>query len=163
MGKSSAFWRTNLYTDQSAAPSPHAPYRHLSTNPAKRFRLVRQGLKGQKGVAEHVRYMGPKWHWAWEYVLGSRKLCWLHAMTGGVSATFTLTDYEARKADDLPRLARALTEAIRDGQRTGPVTWCTIDLTDRKVTDAFLGFIKKKMQWVRTETPTLANRRSSSS
>ena len=161
MGKSTSFWRSNLYRDQSAPPLPYAPYKQLPTNSAKRFRLIREGLKGEKGVTEHVRHLGPKWHWAWEYVLGSRKLCWMHVMASGVSATFTLTDYEERKAEDLPRLAAPLEQAIREGQRTGPVRWCTIDVSDKRVADALLGFLRKKMEWVRAETPTLANRRSS--
>ena len=155
MGKSTSFWKNNLYRDQSARPLPYAPYKQLPTNSAKRFRLIRE-----KGVAEHVRYLGPKWHWAWEYVLGSRKLCWMHVMASGVSATFTLTDYEERKALDLPRLAAPLEQAIRECQRTGPVRWCTIDITDKRVADALLGFLRKKMGWVRAETPTLAKRRS---
>ena len=161
VGKSTSFWRSNLYRDQSAPPLPYAPYKQLPTNSAKRFRLIREGLKGEKGIAEHVRYLGPKWHWAWEYVLGSRKLCWMHVMASGVSATFTLTDYEERKAEDLPRLAAPLEQAIREGQRTGPVRWCTIDISDKRVADALLEFLRKKMEWVRAETPTLANRRSS--
>ncbi|TFG53469.1 MAG: DUF3788 family protein [Gemmatimonadales bacterium] len=161
VGKSSSFWRGNLYQDPSTPPYRHAPYKQLPTNSAKRFRLLREGLRGEKGIGENVRYLGPKWHWAWEYVLGSRKLCWLHVMKSGVSATFTLTDYEGRKAGELARLNEEVEQAIREGQRTGPVKWCTIDISDKRVADAFLGFIRKKMGWVRTETPTLANRRVS--
>jgi hypothetical protein len=83
-------------------------------------------------------------------------------MKSGISATFTLTDYEGRKVHEITRLNGQVELAIREGQRTGPVKWCTIDISDKRVADAFLGFIRKKMEWVRTETPTLANRRVSS-
>jgi hypothetical protein len=120
-------------------------------------------LLDQKGVAEKVRFMGEKWRWAWEFGLGSRKLCWLHAMSSGVGVTFTLTDHEAREVQDIPRVPAVIAQAIRDGQQTGPVRWCWLEVTDKKAAETFLAFTKKKIQWLKAETPTLVVRRTAKS
>ena len=160
MGQGTVFWRSNLYPDQSDGPAPRAPYRDLPRIQANRFKLLRRGLLDQKGVAERVRFMGEKWRWAWEFGLGSRKLCWLHAMSNTVGATFTLTDHEAREVRALSRVPAVITQAIRDGQQTGPVRWCWLEITDKKVAETFLSFTKKKIEWLKAETPTLVVRRT---
>lgn len=130
---------------------------------ANRFKLLRRGLLDQKGVAEKVRFMGEKWCWAWEFALGSRKLCWLHAMSNTVGATFTLTDHESREAQAMARLPAVIADAIRDGQQTGPVRWCDLEVTDKKIAETFLAFTRKKIEWLRAETPTLVVRRTGKS
>ena len=130
---------------------------------ANRFKLLRRGLLDQKGVAERVRFMGEKWYWTWEFGLGSRKLCWLHAMANSVGATFTLTDHEHREAEAMTRLPVVIADAIREGQQTGPVRWCSVEITDKKIAETFLTFTKKKIEWLRAETPTLVVRRTGKS
>ena len=66
MGRSSAYWTANRYTDPAAEPVPTAPLQDLPANLAARFELLRKGLLEIGGVSEHVRFMGPIWHWAWE-------------------------------------------------------------------------------------------------
>jgi len=160
VGQGTVFWRSNQYPDPSEEPAPRAPYRDLPRVQADRFRLLRRGLLDQKGVAERVRFMGDKWRWVWEFGLGSRKLCWLHAMSNAVAATFTLTDHELREVQALPRVPAVITQAIRDGQQTGPVRWCWLEITDKRVAETFLSFTKKKIEWLKAETPTLVVRRT---
>lgn len=160
MGQSTVFWRSNLYMDAGAEPVPSAPYRDLPKTQATRFRAVRKGLLAQSGVTERIRFMGDKWRWAWEYGLGSRKLCWLHAMPSVIGATFTLTDHESREVQALSRVPGLISKAIRDGQQTGPVRWCSLDIKDPRAVETYLGFIKKKIGWLKAETPTLVVRRS---
>jgi hypothetical protein len=80
MGRSSAYWKSNLYLSEEVEPDPSAPLQDLAPALASRFGLVRDGLLKLPGVAEQVRFMGPTWHWAWEYGVGNRKVCWLHLM-----------------------------------------------------------------------------------
>ena len=49
---------------------------------------------------------------------------------------------------------RALARAILEGQRTGPVKWCWLELDDRRVVDAFLTLARRKAEWI-AERPTL--------
>jgi hypothetical protein len=154
MGRSSAYWTTNLYTDQSVEPAPTAPLEDLPANTAARFRALRDGLLQIEGVAEQVRFMGPTWQWAWEYGIGNRKLCWLHFMRGGVDVTFTLSDSEESRLSKGPKIAGALARAIVEGQRTGPVKWCWLELPDRRAADAFLSLARRKAEWL-TERPAL--------
>ncbi len=163
MGRSTAYWKGALYPDAGEEPAPDAPYSDLSAALASRFQLIREGLLEEDGVAEHIKYMGAKWRWTWEYALGSRKLCWLHPLDTQVGVTFTLTDHEAREVEELSRLPKFLTKAVNEGQQTGPVRWCEFDLADKKTAEAFLSFCRKKMEWLRAETPTLVVRRTSSS
>ena len=148
MGRSAAYWAANPYQLADAAPRPSAPYRDRPVAVAGRFRVARTGLLALRTVAEQVRFMGSPWGWTWEYGVGSRKLCWLHPITSGVSGTFTLTDEEAAKTLALPRLAEVLREAVRDGQRTGPVKWCWMALTDRRSIEVFLGLVRRKADWI---------------
>jgi len=92
--------------------------------------------------------MGSPWGWTWEFGIGSRKLCWLHPITNGVSATFTLTDDEESKALGFARLAEVVRQAIREGQRTGPVKWCWVSLNDRRQIDGFLNLVRRKADWI---------------
>ena len=62
----------------------------------------------------------------------------------------------------LARLPKFLTKAITEGQQTGPVKWCEFDVGDKKSAEAFLAFCRRKMEWLRAETPTLVVRRTSS-
>ncbi len=150
MTRSSAYWAQNLYLDANEEPKPRAPYRDLASVPAGRFRVLREGLLAIDGAAEHVRFMGARWGWAWEYSIGSRKLCWLHLLQSGVSATFTLSQFEERSVA-ASKLAHTIRDAIREGQRTGPVRWCSIEFTERKMAEAFLGFARRKAGWLATE------------
>jgi uncharacterized protein DUF3788 len=153
MGRSSAYWNSNLYTVEAEEPVPTAPLTDLSPPLASRFRALRTGLLGIEGVAEQVRFMGPMWRWAWEYGLGNRKLCWLHLMRGSVDVTFTLTENDESRLGQGAKLAKTLARAIEEGQRTGPVKWCWLELEDRRGVDAFLSLARRKAAWL-SERPS---------
>ena len=153
MGRSAAYWAANLYPESRHEPKPSSPYRDLPATAAPRFRRVREGLLGLTGVNESVKFMGPSWRWAWEYTAGSRKLCWLHVMKTGVGATFTLADGEERKALAVPRLSAVIGDAIQSGHKTGPLRWCSVEITDQKAADVFVGFARRKLAWLTAETP----------
>jgi hypothetical protein len=154
MGRSRAYWSTNLYTDPAVEPLPMAPLEDLSAAAAARFRTLRDGLMSITGVAEQVRFMGPTWQWAWEYAIGNRKLCWLHFMRSGVDVTFTLSDSEEGRLSKGPKIPGALARALLEGQRTGPVKWCWLELGDRRASDAFLSLARRKAEWL-SERPAL--------
>lgn len=156
MGRSAAFWSTNLYPNPRQEPKPSAPYKDLVPAQAARFRRLREGLQKLPGVTEHVKYMGPSWNWAWEYTVGHRKLCWLHVMQGGPAITFTIADQEESRALAIPRLPAALASAITGAQRTGPVRWCALDVGDQKAADAFLSFVRRKLGWLVADSPAAA-------
>jgi hypothetical protein len=154
VGRSAAYWATNLYPDNRHEPKPAAPYRDLPAADGARFRRVREGLLELDGVHEQVKFMGVPWRWAWEYTLGNRKLCWLHVMAGGPTGTFAVSDVEERKALALTTLSATVVAALQSGQRTGPVKWCSLDFTDQKAVDAFLGFARRKHGWLLSEAPS---------
>src|SRR5262249_2445887 len=138
VGRSAAYWAHNLYSDPRHEPKPSAPYRDLPPAIAARFRKLRQGLQDMKGVTEHIKYMGPSWGWAWESGIGHRKLCWVHVMDTGPAVTFTVADNEDAKVRKVARLPEAVAGAINEGQRTGPVRWCALEVSDQKTADAVL-------------------------
>ena len=148
MGRSSAYWSANRYPDPEAEPQPTAPISDLPASAGARFRAVRSGLLSIKGVAESVRYMGANWRWSWEYGIGSRKLCWLHVVGDGISATFTLSDMEESRVRAIARLPADLARAIAEAQRTGPLRWCWLELADRRSVDGFLTFARRKGEWL---------------
>ncbi|HTC22942.1 MAG TPA: DUF3788 family protein [Gemmatimonadales bacterium] len=148
MGRSAAYWAANLYRVADDPPKPSAPYRDLPGPIAARFRAARTGLLAIRAGGEQVRFMGSPWAWTWEYSIGSRKLCWLHPIATGVSGTFTLTQEEESRTLALGRLAEVLREALRDGQRTGPVKWCWMALNDRRTIEVFLSLIRRKAEWI---------------
>jgi hypothetical protein len=154
MGRSSAYWTSNLYVNEAEEPVPTAPLTDLPATTAARFRALREGLLGIEGAAEQVRFMGPTWKWAWEYGIGNRKLCWLHFMRSGVDVTFTLSESEENRLAKGAKVAGALARAILEGQRTGPVKWCWLELDDRRAVDAFLTLARRKAEWI-AERPTL--------
>ena len=154
MGRSNAYWTSNLYVNEAEEPVPNAPLNDLPANAAGRFRALRAGLLGIEGASEQVRFMGPTWQWAWEYGIGNRKLCWLHFMRGGVDVTFTLSESEEGRLTKGSKIAGALARAILEGQRTGPVKWCWLELEDRRAVDAFLTLVRRKAEWI-GERPTL--------
>jgi hypothetical protein len=154
MGRSSAYWTSNLYVNESEEPVPTAPLNDLPATAAGRFRALRAGLLAIEGASEQVRFMGPTWQWAWEYGIGNRKLCWLHFMRGGVDVTFTLSESEENRLSKGTKVGGALARAILEGQRTGPVKWCWLELDDRRVVDAFLTLARRKAEWI-AERPTL--------
>ncbi len=153
MGRSSAYWTSNLYSDPAEEPERTAPLKDLPATAASRFRVLRDGLLQTEGVAEQIRYMGPTWQWAWEYGIGNRKLCWLHVMRAGVDATFTLSENEESRLAKGAKPAGALARAIVEGQRTGPVKWCWLELDDRRSIDAFLTLTRRKAEWLAERTP----------
>ncbi len=159
MSRSTSYWKGNRYPESSVEPEPRAPLKDLPSTAAARFKLVRDGLRSIPGVIEHVKFLGPQWRWAWEYTLGNRKLCWLHVMTDGVSATWTISDVEERKVDDA-RLPASVVHAITEAQRTGPVRWCWLAFSDQRLAAAFLGFARKKAEWMRAEAPPGSLRRA---
>lgn len=154
MGRSSAYWTSNLYVNEAEEPVPTAPLNDLPATAAGRFQALRVGLLGIEGASEQVRFMGPTWQWAWEYGIGNRKLCWLHFMRGGVDVTFTLSESEENRLAKGSKMAGALARAILEGQRTGPVKWCWLELDDRRAVEAFLTLARRKAEWI-AERPTL--------
>jgi hypothetical protein len=153
MGRSNAYWTSNLYLSESEEPDPAAPLNDLPAPVASRFRAAREGLLQIPGVTEQVRYMGPTWRWAWEYGIGNRKLCWLHLMKSSVDVTFTLSENDETRLGKGPRLAGVVSRALVEGQRTGPVKWCWLELGDRRSIDAFLSLARRKAEWL-AERPT---------
>ena len=161
MGRSAAYWANNRYANPREQPRPSAPYRDLPAPVSNRFRKLREALLGLEDVSEQVKYMGTSWGWAWEYGVGNRKLCWIHVLSDGISATFTVSDQEERKATALAKLSSLLVGAIREGQRTGPVRWCGLELTDQRSTEAFAGFLRRKLGWLASELPPAPTARRS--
>ncbi len=153
MGRSSAYWAGNRYPDEEVEPAPTAPLDDLPAAAAARFRLLRDGLAQLEGVAETVKYMGATWRWAWEYGISTRKLCWLHVIGNAVSATFTVSAKEEEELRRAPRLSADVARALDEAQRTGPVKWCWLELTDRRAVDAFLRIAARKAEWL-SERPT---------
>ena len=148
VSRSSAYWSANRYPDPEAQPDPAAPLKDLPVQAAARFKAVRTGLRDVSGVVETVRYMGVSWRWTWEYAIGNRKLCWLHLVGNGISATFTLSDMEESRVRAIPRLSADVAKAVAEAQRTGPVRWCWLELGDRRAVDGFLSFARRKGQWL---------------
>lgn len=153
MGRSSAYWSANRYLSEAEEPEPAAPLHDLPPALAARFRAVREGLLQIKDVTEQVRYMGVTWRWAWEYGIGNRKLCWLHLMKNGVDVTFTMSESDESRLVKGPKLAGVVARALVEGQRTGPVKWCWLELNDRRSIDAFLSLARRKAEWL-AERPT---------
>ncbi len=147
-GRSSGYWSANPYADPEVEPAPAAPLRDLPPAVAERFRVLRTGLLELAGVAESVRFMGESWRWAWEYGVGNRKLCWVHIVGTQISATFTLSDSEEDRVRQGTKVASVLVRAIDEGQRTGPVRWCWLELDDRRTIDAFLRLVGRKAEWL---------------
>ncbi|MGH7528454.1 MAG: DUF3788 family protein [Gemmatimonadales bacterium] len=148
MGRSSAFWAGNRYLSEAEEPAPGAPLHDLPAAAAGRFRALQSGLLGIDGVTETVRFMGATWRWAWEYGMGNRKLCWLHVVRDDISATFTLSDAEEGRLRTSARLSSDVLRAVEEGQRTGPVKWCWLELGDRRAIDTFLRLARRKAGWI---------------
>jgi len=74
-------------------------------------------------------------------------------MQNGVGGTFTLSDGEERKALAISRLPSVISDAIQSGHRTGPLRWCSIEITDQKAAEVFVGFGRRKLAWLTAETP----------
>jgi hypothetical protein len=153
MGRSTAYWGSNLYQDEAEEPVPTAPLKDLAPQLAARFRELREALLGISGVTEQVRFMGPMWRWTWEYAMGNRKLCWLHLMRGSVDVTFTLSESDESRLTKSGRMAKSIAKSLEEGQRTGPVKWCWLGLDDRRVAEAFLNLARRKAEWL-AERPT---------
>jgi hypothetical protein len=151
--RSSAYWAANPYGDEAVEPGATAPLTDLPAAAAARFGLVRSGLLALPGVAETVRYMGPLWRWAWEYGVGNRKLCWVHVVGTGLSATFTMSDAEEDRLQRAGRVPADIRRAISEGQRTGPLRWCWLSLDDRRSVDTFLRLAARKSEWLAERTP----------
>lgn len=146
--RSSGYWSANPYADPEAEPAPAAPIRDLPPAVGERFRVLRTGLLQLVGVAETVKFMGESWRWAWEYGVGNRKLCWVHIVGTQISTTFTLSDNEEDRLRHGTKVAGVLMRAIHEGQRTGPVKWCWLELDDRRTIDAFLRLAGRKAEWL---------------
>jgi hypothetical protein len=151
--RSRAYWSANRYADEAVEPSPLAPCKDLPAAAAARFKALRDGLTALPGVAEVVRYMGASWRWAWEYGVGNRKLCWVHVVGDGLSATFTVTDVEEDRLRKAGRVPADILRAIQDGQRTGPLKWCWLPLDDKRGIDSFLRLAGRKAEWL-SERPS---------
>ena len=163
MGRSSAYWTSNLYVNESVEPVPTAPpsptCRRRWPGACARCALVCWRLTVRP---EQVRFMGPTWQWAWEYGIGNRKLCWLHFMRTGLDVTFTLSESEEIRLAKGSKVAGALARAILEGQRTGPVKWCWLELEDRRAVDAFSPWCDARRSGSRNVPPLSASPRPQS-
>ena len=148
MGRSTGYWSSNLYQSEASEPDPSAPLQDLPPAVALRFRAVRDGLLAIEGVSEQVRFMGATWRWAWEYGIGNRKLCWLHLMKNGVAVTFTVSESDESRLTKGAKVASVIARSLLEGQRTGPVKWCWLELADRRAIDAFLSLARRKAEWL---------------
>lgn len=153
VGRSNAYWAGNRYASEADPPAPTAPLTDLPAAAAARFRALRSGLLDLAGVAEAVRFMGPVWRWAWEYGVGNRKLCWVHVVGKGLSATFTLTEAEEGRLQRAGRIPAELARALTEAQRTGPLKWCWMPLDDRRAVDTFLRLAGRKAEWLAERPP----------
>ncbi len=153
MGRSRAYWKSNLYREADPAPDPAAPLRDLPPNAAHRFRRLRQGLLSLPEIRERVRFMGEPWRWAWEYGRGPRKLCWLHIMETGVAGTFTVSQAEEAQLRSGSKPAAVVLRALDAGQATGPVRWCWVEFPDIRSVEGFLGFVRRKAVWLASARP----------
>jgi hypothetical protein len=75
-------------------------------------------------------------------------------MRTGLDVTFTLSESEEIRLSKGSKVAGTLARAILEGQRTGPVKWCWLELDDRRAVDAFLTLVRRKAEWI-AERPTL--------
>jgi len=82
------------------------------------------------------------------YGMGNRKLCWLHLMKGSIDVTFTLSEGDESRLGKSGRVAGAIARSLLEGQRTGPVKWCWLELSDRRTIDAFLSLARRKAEWL---------------
>jgi hypothetical protein len=146
--RSSAYWSGNRYADEAAEPDAGAPAKDLPAPAAARFKALRDGLRSLPGVTEAVRFMGTSWRWAWEYGVGNRKLCWMHVVGDGLSATFTMSDAEEDRLRKAGRVPADITRAIAEGQRTGPLKWCWLPLDDKRAVETFLRLAGRKAEWL---------------
>jgi hypothetical protein len=146
--RSSAYWAANRYADEAVEPDATAPCTDLPPAAGARFKALRDGLRVLPGVAETVRYMGTSWRWAWEYGVGNRKLCWLHVVGDGLSATFTMSDAEHDRLRKAGRVPAEIVRAIDAGQRTGPLKWCWLPLDDKRAVETFLRLAGRKAEWL---------------
>ena len=146
--RSPAYWSGNRFANPAEEPPATAPLKELPPTLAERFRVLRTGLIDLAEVAESVRFMGESWRWAWEYGVGNRKLCWVHFIGDQISVTFTLSEGEEDRLRRGVRLAAVITKAIGEGQRTGPVKWCWLELDERRTVDAFLRLAARKAEWL---------------
>ncbi|MGH7497598.1 MAG: DUF3788 family protein [Gemmatimonadales bacterium] len=146
--RSNAYWAGNRYGDAAVEPVPAAPLKDLPAQVAARFRTLRTGLLALDEVAENVRYMGTSWRWAWEYGVGNRKLCWIHFVANQMSVTFTLGEGEEDRLRRAGRMAVAIARSIEEGQKTGPVKWCWLDLEDKRAVEAFVRVAARKAEWL---------------
>lgn len=147
-GRSSAYWAGNRYNDAAAEPIPSAPLKDLPVKVGERFRALRDRLLALDDVAENVRYMGESWRWAWEYGVGNRKLCWVHFVRDQLSVTFTLGEGEEDRLGRGGRIAGVIASSIAEGQKTGPVKWCWLELEDKRAVEAFLRVAARKAEWL---------------
>jgi hypothetical protein len=69
-------------------------------------------------------------------------------MKSGVDVTFTLSENDESRLSKGPKLAAVLARALLEGQRTGPVKWCWLELGDRRSIDAFLNLARRKAEWL---------------
>lgn len=146
--RSNAYWAGNRYSDAAAEPNPAAPLKDLPASVGERFRALRTGLLTLTEVSENVRFMGASWKWAWEYGVGNRKLCWVHFVADQLSVTFTLGEGEEDRLHRSGRMAASIVRSIEEGQKTGPVKWCWLDLEDKRAVEAFVRVAARKAEWL---------------
>jgi hypothetical protein len=146
--RSRAYWAANRYDDEALEPAATAPLNDLPAAAAARFKTLRESLLALQGVTEVVRYMGTSWHWAWEYGVGNRKLCWVHVVGDALSATFTVSDAEEERLLHGGRMPADVLRAVDEGQRTGPLKWCWMALDERRAVEGFLRLASRKAEWL---------------
>ena len=64
-------------------------------------------------------------------------------MKGSIDVTFTLSEGDESRLGKSGRVAGAIARALLEGQRTGPVKWCWLELADRRTIEAFLSLARR--------------------
>jgi hypothetical protein len=69
-------------------------------------------------------------------------------MKNGIDVTFTLSDSDESRLTKGSKLSAVIARSLLEGQRTGPVKWCWLELSDRRSIDAFLSLARRKAEWL---------------
>lgn len=138
------YWSTNLYISPRQRPKVDWPMRDLPQRAAGRFKRAREGIRALKHVTEQVVFLGTTLKWVWMYEVGGRKLGYLHPMESGISGTFVLTPAEEQELGLTNGFARAVKQAVKDGDVESGVRWCWMEFPDLETVDAFIAVIQLK-------------------
>ena len=154
MGRSSAYWTSNLYANPEEEPERAAPLRDLPGG----GRLAISRAPGWAAADPRRGRTGPVHGSDLAVGLGIRNReiasCAGCTSCAPVSTPPSLSPRTKKAASAKgAKVAGALGRAIVEGQRTGPVKWCWLELVDRRSVDAFLSLARRKAEWLAERTP----------